>query len=66
MFGVSSPSETVGIEDFVLLENYQDPEAFLDNLRVRYDAKLIYVIRINYPHIIHIGNNKNIFMKSYF
>ncbi|XP_015784428.1 myosin-IB [Tetranychus urticae] len=34
--------DKVGVQDFVLLENHQDPEAFLDNLKKRFKENLIY------------------------
>lgn len=33
----------VGVEDFVLLDNYKSREAFLDNLKKRFQEDLIYV-----------------------
>lgn len=33
----------IGVQDFVLLENYTSQEAFLENLRKRFKANLIYV-----------------------
>lgn len=35
--------DVVGVQDFVLLENYQSEEAFLDNLKKRFQENLIYV-----------------------
>ena len=35
--------DKVGVQDFVLLEDFKNPEAFLENLRKRYQADLIYV-----------------------
>ena len=35
--------DKVGVQDFVLLEDFKNPEAFVDNLRKRYQADLIYV-----------------------
>ena len=35
--------DVVGVEDFVLLENYSDISAFVDNLRKRFRESLIYV-----------------------
>jgi hypothetical protein len=32
-----------GVQDFVLLEDYRSEDAFLDNLRKRFKADLIYV-----------------------
>ena len=54
MFRVSSSDEAVGVDDFVLLENHTDPEAFLDNLRVRYNANIIYV-RYIYKYAVMRG-----------
>ncbi|XP_055328094.1 unconventional myosin IC-like [Paramacrobiotus metropolitanus] len=34
--------ETVGVEDFVLLENYRSEDAFVENLRKRFQEDLIY------------------------
>nr|CAD7442721.1 unnamed protein product [Timema bartmani] len=34
--------DVVGVQDFVLLENYQSEEAFVDNLKKRFKANLIY------------------------
>jgi myosin-1 len=35
--------DKVGVEDFVLLENYKDQNAFIENLRKRFKENLIYV-----------------------
>nr|CAD7395980.1 unnamed protein product [Timema cristinae] len=35
--------DVVGVQDFVLLENFQSEEAFVDNLKKRFKANLIYV-----------------------
>lgn len=35
--------DRVGLQDFLLLENYQSEEAFIDNLRKRFQGDLIYV-----------------------
>lgn len=35
--------DKVGVQDFVLLEDFKNPVAFVDNLRKRYQADLIYV-----------------------
>lgn len=35
--------DVVGVQDFVLLENFQSEEAFVDNLKRRYNENLIYV-----------------------
>ncbi len=33
----------IGVQDFVLLEDYKSEDAFLENLRKRFKADLIYV-----------------------
>lgn len=35
--------DRVGVEDFVLLENYTDANAFIENLKKRFKENLIYV-----------------------
>lgn len=35
--------DVVGLQDFLLLEDYQNEDAFIDNLRKRFDVDLIYV-----------------------
>lgn len=35
--------DRVGVQDFVLLEDYQNETAFIDNLRKRFKENLIYV-----------------------
>lgn len=35
--------DRVGVQDSVLLENYQSEEAFTDNLKKRFRENLIYV-----------------------
>jgi len=37
--------DRVGVQDFVLLENFQSVDAFVDNLRKRFKENLIYVSR---------------------
>lgn len=37
--------DKVGVQDFVLLENFQSEEAFVGNLRKRFKENLIYVSR---------------------
>lgn len=36
--------DRVGVQDFVLLENYNSEAAFIENLRRRFRENLIYVI----------------------
>jgi len=38
-----SARDVVGVEDFVLLEDYSNISAFVDNLRKRFCESLIYV-----------------------
>lgn len=40
--------DRVGVEDFVLLEDYHSVDAFVDNLRKRFKENLIYVSRLHY------------------
>lgn len=35
--------DLVGLQDFILLEDYQNETAFVDNLKKRFQANLIYV-----------------------
>lgn len=35
--------DRIGVQDFVLLEDFKNEDAFLDNLRKRYNSGLIYV-----------------------
>lgn len=35
--------DRIGVQDFVLLEDFKSEDAFLDNLRKRYNSGLIYV-----------------------
>lgn len=35
--------DRIGVQDFVLLEDFKSEDAFLDNLRKRYKSGLIYV-----------------------
>ena len=35
--------DRIGVQDFVLLEDFQNEDAFLENLRKRYKSGLIYV-----------------------
>lgn len=36
-------SKRVGLDDFVLLEQYDNEEAFIENLRLRHQSDIIYV-----------------------
>ncbi|XP_052238757.1 unconventional myosin-Ic-like isoform X2 [Dreissena polymorpha] len=52
-----------GVQDFVLLEDYRNPEAFLDNLKKRFHEDLIYtyigpvLVSINPYHELDIYNH---------
>lgn len=35
--------DRIGVQDFVLLEDFKSEDAFLENLRKRYNSGLIYV-----------------------
>lgn len=35
--------DRIGVQDFVLLEEFKSEDAFLENLRKRYNSGLIYV-----------------------
>lgn len=35
--------DKIGVEDFVLLEDYRSEDTFMENLRKRFKEKLIYV-----------------------
>ena len=35
--------DRIGVQDFVLLEDFRSEDAFLENLRKRYNSGLIYV-----------------------
>jgi len=43
MEGALTARDRVGVQDFVLLEDYTSENAFLSNLRKRFKEKLIYV-----------------------
>lgn len=38
--------DRVGVQDFVLLENYNSEAAFIENLRRRFRENLIYVMKL--------------------
>lgn len=37
----------IGVQDFVLLEDFKSEDAFLENLRKRFKSELIYVSYLN-------------------
>lgn len=43
--------DIVGLQDFVLLENYQSEGPFIDNLKKRFQENIIYVSTL-YSHFI--------------
>lgn len=43
MEGELQARDRIGVQDFVLLEDFQSEEAFLENLKKRYNSGLIYV-----------------------
>lgn len=43
--------DRVGVQDFVLIEDFQNEQAFIDNLRKRFRENLIYVSKINFISI---------------
>lgn len=59
--------QPIGVEDCVLLENYNDPTCFVKNLNLRYSADLIYtnigpvLISINPYKSLHIYNDEYIY-----
>ncbi len=40
---LSNQRHQVGLDDFVLLDDYTNQEAFIENLRIRYESDIIYV-----------------------
>lgn len=44
-----SARDRVGVQDFLLLDNYTSEAAFIENLRRRYKENLIYVRRMFRP-----------------
>ena len=46
--------DRVGLQDFVLLENYQSEEAFIDNLKKRFQENLIYVSILNLINMLRV------------
>lgn len=39
----SRDETTVGLDDFVLLEDFNNEDEFIKNLKIRHDANIIYV-----------------------
>lgn len=46
--------DRVGVQDFVLLENFQSESAFIDNLRKRFKEDLIYVSSAKRKNMFYI------------
>lgn len=47
--------DRIGVQDFVLLEDYQNEDAFLENLQKRFKERLIYVshmVKYMWDHIM--------------
>ena len=44
--------DRIGVQDFVLLEDFRSEDAFLENLRRRYNSGLIYV---SIKSVINLG-----------
>lgn len=40
--------DAVGLQDFLLLEDFQNENAFIDNLKKRFEVNLIYVSKLLY------------------
>lgn len=40
----TSSEKQVGLDDFILLEQFDNEEKFIENLLIRYQADIIYVI----------------------
>lgn len=36
-------STQVGLDDFVLLDDFTNEDAFIDNLKIRHEANIVYV-----------------------
>eukprot|EP00730_Choanoeca_flexa_P005614 TRINITY_DN11985_c2_g1_i12.p1 TRINITY_DN11985_c2_g1~~TRINITY_DN11985_c2_g1_i12.p1 ORF type:complete len:1164 (+),score=410.29 TRINITY_DN11985_c2_g1_i12:80-3571(+) len=59
-------SDEVGVQDFVMLEDFQNEDAFLDNLRQRFQQDLIYTyignvcVSVNPYHQLDIYTNEHI------
>lgn len=47
MFGRNPNEKTVGVDDFVLVEDFFNPDNFVFNLRERHEADIIYVGTLN-------------------
>lgn len=48
--------DKVGVQDFVLLEKYTDENAFVENLKKRFQEKLIYVCFCFIFSILNLNN----------
>ena len=42
----TSSEKQVGLDDFILLEQFDNEEKFIENLLIRYQADIIYVIEL--------------------
>ena len=55
----------IGVQDFVLLEDFTNPEAFVENLRKRFNENLIYVSIMHVPRGIREKSTEAIQLGSY-
>lgn len=46
--------DRAGVQDFVLLENYKSEEAFIENLKKRFQENLIYVSFLLTQNILNL------------
>lgn len=55
--------DRAGVQDFVLLENYESEDAFIGNLKKRFQENLIYVSAqnsIDFPALFAVFHNFNL------
>lgn len=52
--------DRVGVQDFVLLENYTSEAAFIENLRKRFKENLIYVRHTPIGSHLHNAKEENL------
>ena len=44
----TSSEKQIGLDDFILLEQFDNEEKFIENLLIRYQADIIYVIETSF------------------
>lgn len=49
--------ERVGVQDFVLLEDFRSEAAFIDNLKKRFNENIIYVSYFRHNYLIYLPTN---------